>query len=148
MLAGIAGNHTGLTIGDLAECPAPLARDPDRVAALFGKVAAIEDQHAALSIAKRVSDQLAMGLEHTSIVPGAQADELLQGLDIAVGMRQGDRLNRLALQIGELAVQIGQGPVALFRAHKQRGEVGVIGEQVVGQRLHIARCQIDDGRLA
>jgi len=73
---------------------------------------------------------------------------LLHGLDIAIGMRQRHRFNRLAFKVQELSVQIGQGPLALFGTRKQRREVGVIGEQFVGERLHIARRQVDDRRLA
>ncbi len=148
VLAGVGGDDTGLAIGDLAERAAPLARYADRVAALFGKVAAIEDQHAALEIAEGLSDEGAMGGKNGGIIPSAKADELLQGLDVAIFVRQSHRFNRFAVEIGELALKIGQGPVALFGPHKQRGEVGVIGEQVVCERRDIAGRQVDDRWLA
>ena len=101
-----------------------------------------------VGVAQGVGHQLLVDLEHGDIVPSAQGDKLLHGLDIAIGMRQRHRFNRLAFKVQELSVQIGQGPLALFGTRKQQREVGVIGEQFVGERLHIARRQVDDRRLA
>ncbi len=139
VLAGITGDDAGLTIRHLAKRPAPLAGHADRLGALFGEVATIDDQHAGVPIAHGVGDQLLVGLQHGSIVPGAEADKLLHGLDIAVGQRQCHRLNRFAVEIEQLAVQIGQRPLALFGAREERREVRVIRDQEAAMRCSLTR---------
>ena len=143
VLTRIGGHDTGLTVGDLAECTTPLTRHADRVLTLFGKLTPIQDQHAAGCVTQGLRDQLLVVREDGLVVPGALADELLQRLDIAAGQGEGHRLNRLALQVEQLAVEIGQRPVALLGTPEEWGELGVVGEEFVGQGLNIRGNEVD-----
>jgi hypothetical protein len=50
--------------------------------------------------------------------------------------------NRLALKLKQLAVEVGQSPLALFRALEERGKVGVIGDKLSSKSLNIARGKV------
>jgi hypothetical protein len=70
----------------------------------------------------------------------------VHGLDIAVGEGQRHGLNRLALQVEELAVEVGQRPVALLGAAKERSKLGVVGDKVVSEGLDIGGSEVDRRR--
>ncbi len=142
MLAGIAGDDTGLAVGNLAERAAPLASDTDGVGALLGKVAAIEDQHAALSITEGLGDQLLVFLKHTLVIPATSRDELLHGLDSTAFKSKRHRLDRLALKLKQLSMQIGEGPFALFRALEEGSKVGMVGDKFISKSLDIAWSKV------
>jgi hypothetical protein len=64
---GITGHDTRLAIGHFVECSAPLAGD--RIAGLFGEIAAIDEQHRRVAIAQRVRHQLLVRAQHPVILP-------------------------------------------------------------------------------
>ena len=142
VLAGIAGDHAGLTVGTLAERTTPLAGDTDRVSALLGKVAAVEDQDPRGSAAEGLGDQVLVLLQDALVVPGSIRDELLHALHIATFQRKRHRFDRLALKLEQLAVQVGESPLALFRALEEWGKVGMVGDQFIRERLDIAWSEV------
>ena len=70
-----------------------------------------------------------MTLQHCLVVPGAVADELLHPLDVAIRWRQRHRLDRFALEVQQLPVEVGERPVALLSPAKERGEVRMLSDQ-------------------
>ena len=73
--------HGGLAVGDLAERPAVLPRDPDRVRPLLGKARAIENEDA-----RAIGDRAAQVSPDPLGRPGRIGDEMLEGL-IGTGSR-------------------------------------------------------------
>jgi len=65
-------------------------------------------------------------------VPGALTNELLQRLHVPVGQRQRQRLDRLALQVAQLALPVAPRATALLRAGEEQREQGMIRGEVVG----------------
>jgi hypothetical protein len=130
-----------------AQRPAPLSRDAHRLRPLLGDVAPVDDECALLRIAARCADVRLVRVEHGVGVPGALPDELLERLHVAAHHRVGQRLDRLALQVKQLAVQVEQRRAPLLAALEQRGEAGVVGHQVGGEALHIAWRQVRGRRL-
>jgi hypothetical protein len=106
---------------------------------LLREVAAIDDEHAGLEIAECLRHQRLVAREERLVVPGADADELLQRLDIAALHGQGQRLDRLPLQVQQLPGEGGPRPVALLRPAEQRGKLRVVGNKLISQRRDVAR---------
>jgi hypothetical protein len=144
LIAGIAQKDARLTIGPLAELPTILALHTDRFAPFFREVAAIQQQDTVI-VAERRVDFLPVLTQDAVIVPGARIDKGLQGTHVLlVRPVQGDghRFHRLALQVEQQAMQVGQGPCALFAPLKQRAIDGVVVAQLIHQVGHILRCQV------
>jgi hypothetical protein len=116
------------------------------VRALLGEVAAVHDQHARLRLAQRLGDKLLVLGQHRVVIPGPEADELLHRLHVAADQRVGHRLDRLALQRQQLPLQVLQRPATLLRPLEQRGELAMVGLQLVVQRRHVLRRQLDQRR--
>ncbi len=87
------------------------------------------------------------------VLPRALADELLQRAHLARRLRsraqepQRHRLHVLAPHIGqEQTLQIHRGPRPLLAPGKQRGEVGMIGGQLLTHVRQVLRAQGHDRR--
>ena len=116
-----------------------MARYADRVLALFREVAAIDDEHPRRRIAERLGDHGLMVGEDGVIVPGPDAEELLQGLSVAALQREGHRLDGLPLQVEQLSREVLRGHAALLATAKKRGELGVVRAELSGEAFDIAR---------
>src|SRR5205807_4260337 len=130
-LTGIGGHHTGLAVGHLAQCSAPQTCHPDGVPALLREVAAVQDEHTRVRVAECLSDESLVLLQDRLVVPGTDTDELLHRLDVASLQRQCHRLDRLALQLQQLTLEILECPLALLLASEQRREQRVVADQFV-----------------
>src|SRR5207248_10245391 len=106
------------------------------------EVAAVQDEHTRVRVAEGLSDELLVLLQDRLVVPGTDTDELLHGLDVASLQRQGHRLDRLALQVQQLTLEILECPLALLLASEQRREQRVVADQFVCQPRHVPRGQV------
>ena len=146
--AGIGQKNTCLTVGRFAEFAAVLAFDPDRLAALFRKVAAIQNQHAVI-VAQIGIDFRPQALQDGAIIPGSFTHKLLHGPDgIPIGPTQGQQhwFNRLARQLQQQPMQIRLRPLALLRPLQHWTEDRVKGTQFVQQAVNILWRQIENWR--
>ena len=92
-----------LAIGDLAQRATVLARDADRVRALFGKAGPVEDQDAA-----PFRNDRSQATPDPARVPRRVRDEVLKGLvRDRLGHARQHRLHRLALAVAEHALHVG-----------------------------------------
>ena len=106
----VPGNDA-LTVGDLAQRPAILAGDADRMTALFGQAGIVEHQHA--GSVRPPPHLVAQPAKHGLVSPRTPVDELLQRLVIASNPH-GQRLDRFALSLSQQTLQIFAAPVAPF----------------------------------
>jgi len=105
------------------------------VAALLREVVASDDQHAARLVAERLGDEPLVQSQDLVVVPGADADELLQRLDVAIRQRPRDVLDRLAPEVGlQQTAQVAQRPAALLGAPEEVREPLVVLTQAAGDR--------------
>lgn len=152
--AGVAQEDAGLAEVGLAGGTAPLARRPGRVVAALGDIAPVHDEHAVV-FAQRLVHQPPMLGQDGVVVPASFTDELLQRshapLRPVVGAQEAQRhgLCVLARDIGdEQTPEIDGGPGTLLAAPKERREVGVVGRQLLRQRLYLDhRDRLRAGRL-
>jgi hypothetical protein len=98
-----------------------LARHADRVVALFGKITAIQNQHA-LGASERPRDGGLMGLKHLRVRPRTRTNELLHRLDVSAFQSLCHRFYRFAFNLQHLSFQILVRPVALLLAFEETGE--------------------------
>ena len=140
-LAGVAHEHPRLTIGPLAQRPAPLAGHPRRVRALLGHITAVHRQHA-LRLAVGLLDQAPMAPQHRRIIPGRFAQEVLHRPHLPVGpfprpqQPQRHCFDVLAWHIRhQQPPQLDLGPLALRRIVEARREGCMIRRKGVGDPL-------------
>ena len=110
--------------GRFTELAAVLAFDPDRLGDLFGKVTAIQNQHAVI-VAQISIDFRSQPMQHGGIIAGPFAQKLLHGahgIAVRPAQRHHHRFNRFAWQLQQQPMQIGLRPVALLRPCKQGTE--------------------------
>src|SRR5205085_6263900 len=119
---------------------------PNRVVALFDDPRLIDQDHA-VAITQALGNQLVMALPDGRTVPGTLANEMLQVAHVDP-LGQGDPLGGLAGVGPQQALQIDAGPDYLFGAPKRLSKGGLIGRQGIDKLLHVARCQVADGRRA
>src|SRR5712691_8645486 len=139
--AGIGGEHPRLTILDLAQAAAPLARHPDRMLALLGKLRAIDDAYA-VRFAQRLVHQGPVLPQHCLIWPLALSNTLLHSLDVPAVQRKRHRLNRLALDRQQQSLQILVPPMGLFLAIVQICKSRMVVHQLIGQRCDLFWPQV------
>lgn len=133
-----------LRVGDLAYCATVLWRDADRMLAFFREATAVADQHA-VTFANVLRDQLFAARKHGLVIPSSFAEELLHGtngIGVATSPCQDHWLDSLAFEVRELSLQVERGPLTLFSALLQISKVPVIGHQLFGQFLDMARREI------
>jgi hypothetical protein len=118
----------------------------------LGHIAAIQNQDTVL-LAQRLGDQALVFGQERIVVPRALADKLLQRAHVARGVRsraqqpQRHRLHVLAPHVGQQQpTQIHVRPLALLAPGKQRGEVGMVGGQVLPHARQVLRAQGHDRR--
>ncbi len=152
LAAGVAQKDARLAVVGLAGRSTPLPRRPGRVLAALGHVAAIQDQDP-IRLAQRLGDQALVFGEDCVVVPGALADKLLQRPHLTRRLRscaqepQRHRLHVLAPHVGQQqAAQIHRGPRPLLAPGKQRGEVGLVGGQLLTHVRQVLRAQGHDRR--
>lgn len=112
---GVDG-HGGLAVGLLPQPPAVLPLDPDRRPALFRERRVADHEHR-VRIGERGGRVGAVAARDDPVVPGAVADELLDGLlrvfagqPVGPGDAAGEGLDALAVAVGPQAVQVHPGP--------------------------------------
>jgi len=131
---GLGQEHASLTVGGFARLTAVLPLHADRLGALLGNIAAVEDHHAVFGIANVVGKPRPEPPEDSVVIPGALAQNVLHAAHgVAVGPAQGQRhrLNRRARKLQQQPVQMLTRPRALLLAGKQRTEDGVKLRQFV-----------------
>jgi len=111
---GVGEEDADLTVLDLTQSSAPLARDPTTLGPLLGEGAGIEDQDR-LAIPQDPADVAPQLHQDRIVVPLARADEELDVLVLDPGA-VGDRFGGLALQVAEEAPNDQGGVVALLLA--------------------------------
>ena len=109
---------------------------------MLREVAAVQDEHTRVRVAEGLSDESLVLLQDRLVVPGTDTDELLHRLDVASLQRQCHRLDRLALQVQQLTLEILERPPALLLASEQRSEQRVVADQFVCQPRHVPRGQV------
>src|SRR3954451_1184680 len=111
---GVGEEDADLTVLDLAQSSAPLARDPTTLGPLLGERAGIEDQDGVV-LPQDPADMAPQLAQDRVVVPSAGADE---ELDVLVGDAgaDGDRFGGLALQAADEAPNDQGGVLALFLA--------------------------------
>jgi len=111
---GVGKEDADLTILDLAQSSAPLARDPAALGPLLGESAGIEDQDG-LGFPTNPADMAPQLHQDRIVVPLARADEELDVLVLDPGAVS-DRFSGLALQAADEATNDQVGVVALLPA--------------------------------
>ena len=110
--------HRDLTIRDFAQRAAVLARDADRLRALFGKARRVENQHAFA-----VRDHRSQLPPDAGDIPRRVADEMLNGL---IGTRVVDtlehRAHRLPATVAEQTEQVASKGATLRQVTEARFE--------------------------
>ena len=96
-------------------------------------------------VAQGLRHQLLLALQHGFVVQIAGANEVLSRphcIAVRTFQRQHHRLDRLALYIRQLALQIKLRPFPLFAPLEQIAKLAMIGYQLLRHRFHIARRKI------
>ena len=141
---GIHCKHALLAIGDFAQHATVLPRDTHRMLALLGKAAPVYYDYS-VRVAQGLRHQLLMALQHGFVVQIAGANEVLSRphcIAVRAFERQHHRLDRLALYIRQLALQIKLRPFPLFAPLEQIAKLAMIGYQLLRHRFHVARRKI------
>src|SRR5918999_4256123 len=104
IITDIAPEDTHLAVVDFAPVPAPLAFDPDRMDAAFGKTAWIEGDDA-IGLAQSAGDLRHQHLDQGTMIPWPGANERLD--DLSLDMDQsGDVLGIFAGQVRQQPLEI------------------------------------------
>jgi hypothetical protein len=141
---GVHCKHALLAIGDFAQHATVLPRDTHRMLALLGKAAPVYYDYS-VRVAQGLRHQLLLALQHGFVVQIAGANEVLSRphcIAVRAFERQHHRLDRLALYIRQLALQIKLRPFPLFAPLEQIAKLAMIGYQLLRHRFHIARRKI------
>jgi hypothetical protein len=116
-----------------------LAGHSDRVRALFGEAAAIENDHR-VGLPQVLSHQPLQPPQNRVVLPGTFAQKLLDRAhrgSIGAVQRQHHRLNGLTLKVRELAAQVELAPFALLTAAKQVVKLGMVSDQLFGHDFNV-----------
>jgi hypothetical protein len=133
-----------LAVGLLAERPAILPLDPDRVLPLLGEGHVVDQEHA-LGAGERPGQRRPVPAQDRSFVPRALVDELLEGLlGVLAGQpgREGDaagqRLDTLAVAVEQEPLEVDAGPGGRLGLGEVVGKQGgVVSEAVEDRRIEI-----------
>jgi hypothetical protein len=117
------------------------------VGALLGHLTLVDDEHPVV-LAQCLVREPPMRRQAPRVVPAARADKLLHGPHLAVGRRpgpqqaQGECLDVLARHVGrQQPAQVERRPAALLAALEQRGEVRVVGRQLLHHAVEVGGRQ-------